>query len=443
MQRQARKSFAASDANSNKESDIEECNWVTNLFAGLLGLASTTNPGDLAIGKIAENLQVNPKTIHKLLENETLDVLYNQSVQRIISDRYDKNASASDFGEEWKRETTVPTLVAIISPKNATITYEQLIGIEDPPPPLKPSQNGESSWKKIWRENIERLKLNKCTLYEGDEEFGFTECSANEAYLLKHTSDKQQKLALLSDRLQSVAPHDSACKSTSICDGNLGIVRSKMPQAMEKSVAKLRKKGKTDRARYLEENLEHYKEDPLVQSVIKNGKTIEDIVPLDDLWIPYLVKSKGAFVPPKKVELRVGDIRCSQNEIKAQKTFGIAKAYLTGWSSLPTDGILCAAIVDDVRNPGAADYTTYAVDGHHRLSGYSVATSGKGMMNCRMIYLPRKTYKTMEKFFQDSLTVPGILRFDLQDQNIRTWEENGGAMPVSQLRSKIKIGIKF
>lgn len=447
--RVARVQFAVKSPLEEKE---EECGWIGNLLAGALALGgaplaksnapkapqgnkessindrytgaaegssganralpSPGDPGDSSALTIrGGGALAAPGSSALTPAIAGLGIEAQEQLRNQIDTHYDSLTSAADFSDEWNTTSEKNPAVAFPLPPDATLTPFEM-------------ENATVQQYSDFPENLGIIEENQCSMWSGDEESGFTKCSQDDLYSLQSTPTDTEKVAVLADRLAHTSKTQSVCGSSSICKGNLGRSRVDMPQAMDESVSDLANSSKSkDRARgkYLAENLEHFQDHPLVKAAVERRGSAENVVPLEDLWIPAL-RENGAVVPDEKITVRSGKIRASQNEIKAQKTFGIAKAYLSGWDDLPREGILCAAIVDDPNNPPDPNsLEVFAVDGHHRMSGHQVATSGDGGMNCRMIYLPRSQYASMSDFYAESLTVPGNLRFDLQDNNVKAW----------------------
>ena len=379
----------------NTSDDLEECGWIKNLIIGTLALI-----GRNAVLKLDNTGNVDLRNV-TLPDGSNIETF----LRSAISTRYNSSIQAVDFNNEWTHVSNFTNI--LIPPNDVAVTPHDL-------------EHATQRQIEGFNENLHKIKESNCSLWVGDEVKGFKKCKPDVKLILETISTVKEKVIVLADLLANVLSHESACDMSSICIGNLGRERIIMPQVMTESSSALMLSEKVkdrDRGKYLSDNIHYYKYHKLIQDAIKIKGSIKNIVPLDDLWIPYL-KEKGARVY-ENVSVRVGDIRCSQNEIKAKKTFGIAMAYLNGWSDLPKQGILCAAIVDDPSSPPPVNRSEiFAVDGHHRLSGFSVATSGNGMMNCKMIYFPKDKYDNMHVFYDESLKIPGILRFDLQDNNI-------------------------
>ena len=428
----------------NKE---EECGWIGNLLAGALAIGGGPLPkpnvpkapqGNEEGFIFRDSTAKSPSGVNRALPNTGdssaltirgsgalaapgssalapaiagLGIETEQQLRNQIDTHSNSLINAADFDEEWNTTPEQNPAVAFPLPPDATTTPYEL-------------EHATMQQFRDFDVNLGIIEENQCSVWLGNEETGFNKCSANDLFSLQSTTSNSEKVVVLTERLARTSKSQSACDSSSICRGNLGRSRVDMPQAMTESIYDLvnsSKRKDQKRGTYLRENLEHFQDHPLMKAAVERRGGADNVVPLEDLWIPAL-QENGAVIPDEKITVRSGKIRASQNEIKAQKTFGIAKAYLTGWDNLPREGILCAAIVDDPNNPPDPNsLEVFAVDGHHRMSGHQVATSGDGGMNCRMIYLPRSRYASMSDFYAESLTIPGNLRFDLQDNNIQAW----------------------
>jgi len=194
------------------------------------------------------------------------------------------------------------------------------------------------------------------------------------------------------------------------CKGNLGITRDNMPQLMDKTVADLL--ASDDEA-----------EKRKGQAAVDAGADPESDKTVQDLWIEHMEKQGIKVTESDQIE--VGKLIASQAEIKAKKSYGIAKSYLTGqFDKLPDLPILVA------RDPETGEVTV--IDGHHRYAGLLTADPTK-KMTIRVIEAPIR--KALEMAFE----VPGVFRADLQDKIVdgdkpldiarkpgSTWKQSNG-----------------
>lgn len=197
------------------------------------------------------------------------------------------------------------------------------------------------------------------------------------------------------------------------CRGNLGITRDNMPQIMDDPISKLL--GKMDKTQY----------DQLVEQVAQAGGDLKKAIPDKKLRDDFISRRKGEAAiaaganendTPKEMwfnhlreqgisivddEIPVGMLSASQAEIKADKSYQIAKDYLTGkFSKLPDLPILVA------RDPKTGKTTV--IDGHHRYAGLLTADPQK-KMRVQVIEAP------IEEALTRAFDVPGVFRADLQD----------------------------
>lgn len=170
------------------------------------------------------------------------------------------------------------------------------------------------------------------------------------------------------------------------CKGNLGITRDNMPQIMDKSVkALLSSKKPADRKKG--------------EAAVAAGADPESDVSTQDQWLDSLKKS-GVKINDDEIE--VGQLIASQAEIKAEKSYSIAKDFLTGkFNDLPDLPILVA------RDPKTGKTTV--IDGHHRYAGLLLADPTR-KMKVRVIEAP------IQEALEASFDVPGVFRMDLQDE---------------------------
>lgn len=275
--------------------------------------------------------------------------------------------------------------------------------------------------------------------------------------------------AVLKQNLDSSA--DFCKMNPPACEGNLGITRDNMPQIMDKPISKLL--GAMDEGEY----------DDLLKKVEAAGdKPLKEVITDKDKRDDFITRRKGVAAiaagakesdTPQKMwfdalkesgvevnddEIEVGKLIASQAEIKAGKSYGIAKAYLTStrpdYSKMPKKDVKAfdkkleaaglnpdklaeldpdevAKIIPDrkdrenyaaargenfhalpdlpilvARDPKTGDVTV--IDGHHRYAGLLLSDPTKKMK-----------VKVIETGIRDALDksfdVPGVFRADLQD----------------------------
>jgi len=192
------------------------------------------------------------------------------------------------------------------------------------------------------------------------------------------------------------------------CRGNLGITRDNMPQIMDKSVKALLASDDP-------------KEVKKGEAAVAAGADPKSDKTTQEQWFDVL-KSQGVDVTEDSIE--VGQLIASQAEIKAGKSYGIAKAFLTGeFDKLPDLPILVA------RDPKTGKATV--IDGHHRYAGLLLADPER-KMKVKVIEAP------IEEALSAAFDVPGVFRADLQDNIVdadkpldlarkpgSTWQQKG------------------
>jgi len=207
------------------------------------------------------------------------------------------------------------------------------------------------------------------------------------------------------------------CKiNEAACKGNLGITRDNMPQVMDKPIRKLL------------DAMSEEEYDKLDAEIKKSGQALKDAIPDKKKRKAYLDRRKGLAAvaagadpdenPQTKWfktlkengvdvtddEIPVGELIASQAEIKADKSYNIAKAFLTGeFEKLPELPILVA------RDPKTGKATV--IDGHHRYAGLLLSDPTR-KMKAKVIEAPIQEALSM------AFDVPGVFRADLQDDII-------------------------
>lgn len=225
------------------------------------------------------------------------------------------------------------------------------------------------------------------------------------------------------------------------CKGNLGITRDNMPQVMETPVKKLlmsdedRIKGATfknsEGKKVPFDQLDGKTQTKLKKDWAeerKKGKAAVDAGadPNEDrstqqIWLDSL-KDEGIAITEDSIP--VGELIASQAEIKAKKSYDLAKAYITGAFANMADLPILVA-----RDPKTGETTV--IDGHHRYAGLLTADPKK-KMKVRVIEAP------IRDALERSFNVPGVFRADLQDNIVdpnkpldlarkpgSTWQQKG------------------
>lgn len=375
-------------ADAQEESETpKECNWFTNLFTGAWALAAGAKSDVGADRSVttrppAASLATPEMTLRP--EEESLPNV--SAVQHV-------EASADGGG--------------VSLPSDSTVTTYQL-------------NHATPAQRRNVDSNLHKIEDQCQTVWLGNEVLGFKKCSSDSMRILEDVAEKDKVAVLLDMKVKADKTRNFCDDSEAVCAGNLGIQRRDMPQIQKVSAADTA--DEKIKAALLE-NLNHYADTEAVQHALRKCGRMELVRPYQDLFLPTLVKA-GVRFAAAPTPVRVGQLIAVQEEIKAQKTWGIAAAYVSGaFNSLPQEGITCAVMVPDPDHPPANTdrLDVYVVDGHHRMSGYAVATSGNGYMNCNLMYVPEAQYDDMRSFFERSLSIPGVLRRDLQGNNVRGW----------------------
>jgi len=204
-------------------------------------------------------------------------------------------------------------------------------------------------------------------------------------YNMEIVGDNESRAKYIATKLEEgIAASADICKMTPpVCEGNLGISRSNMPQVMDVSIKELldsddpkdRKKG---------------------QAAVDAGADPDNGKPLMGQLIDSM-KESGTKVTKEKVS--VGQLKATQREIKAGKSFGMADAYYKGKFDPAAD----VEIVISSDN--------HILDGHHRWASLLVSDPDREMKVIRVD-------KPMREFLKESLDYPGVFRADLQDNVI-------------------------
>jgi len=204
---------------------------------------------------------------------------------------------------------------------------------------------------------------------------------------IENAKDIKAKLKWLSDRVEKgIKEAADICEmKPPVCQENMGITRDHMPQIMDKSVKDLlasKKEGDRKKGQAAVDAGANPDEDRSVMTVL-----------MDDL------KSEGVKISDEKVP--VGNLRATQQEIKADKTYGMANAYLEG-----NEGLLKA-----MGNPIIISSDNHILDGHHRYSAMLTADPSYEM-NVVRVDMP------MKEFLTRSHEQPGVFRADINDNVI-------------------------
>lgn len=206
----------------------------------------------------------------------------------------------------------------------------------------------------------------------------------------------------------------------SVCLGNLGLARNEMPQIMtsspkdmieeaegkiEKLLEKLKNTTDPNEIKIIEKGIISNKEDiNKAIAVIRSGGHIDEIP--KRTFFRYLYRS-GYDIYDERV--KVGNMRASQKEIKAAKTYGMSDAYLKGkFKNLTEGGVLS---IKETTPNGETIYTV--LDGHHRFAALLLVDPERSLLS-EVIEAPPG--KTAMDVINIANSTPGIFHYTLQDE---------------------------
>ena len=162
-----------------------------------------------------------------------------------------------------------------------------------------------------------------------------------------------------------------------VCRGNMGISRSSMPQIMEVSIKEMLTGTESDKKK--------------AKAAIEMGADPESDKSIKDLLLDKL-KARGVAVTKKSVP--AGRLKATQREIQADKTYGMADAYLRDKFDPADEEILISS-------------DNHILDGHHRWAALVIAHPDRSM-RVTQVDIP------MREFLHESFNMPGVFRADLQ-----------------------------
>ena len=224
------------------------------------------------------------------------------------------------------------------------------------------------------------------------------------------------------------------CKmSPPVCEGNFGVARSSMPQLSADEPIKDMLKTDEQRIADMGDKWDDLSDEKKAKNkkdwatARKKGQAAVDAGadPDDDRTVFQQlldsVAEEGVEISsqePPFDKRPVGELKATQREIKAGKTYGIANAYLQG-------------DYDPREAPIIISSDNHILDGHHRYSAM-ITADPDAKMNVIVVDMP------MKKFLERSFDQPGVFRADLQDNIIpsddpldlardpgSTWEQKG------------------
>ena len=178
------------------------------------------------------------------------------------------------------------------------------------------------------------------------------------------------------------------------CAGNLGVPRHDMPQIIGDSLAELLKPGKEG----------DYPDKWKYDEIVKAGGDVSDhSLNMQDLFLKSL-EADGIGVDRSGKPMKVGDLKATQQEIKAGKAASFA-AYILA-DKFP-NGDECTL----AKSPIVVTSDGYILDGHHRYAAVRLIGANKTIPTVQ-IDMP------MADLLKRSLDFPGVYRADIQDKPI-------------------------
>jgi hypothetical protein len=191
-----------------------------------------------------------------------------------------------------------------------------------------------------------------------------------------------QRAREIKDKIaEGFAATADVCKlSPAVCKGNLGVERASMPQIMDKPVSKLlASKDALDRKKG--------------QAAVDAGADPDDDRSVLDQF-KTAIKKEGVKVAGNQ-RRNVRDLKATQKEIKAEKTYSLADAYLKGE-------------YDPTEHPLILSDDDYVLDGHHHYAAM-ITANPDAEMKAVIMGLP------IRELLRRALEQPGVFRLDLQD----------------------------
>lgn len=208
---------------------------------------------------------------------------------------------------------------------------------------------------------------------------------AIEEYNLEIVGDDAHQAAEIARKVkEGIEAGADVCKmSPPVCVGNKGLTRDKMPQI---------EGGKSVREMLdSDDELERKKGQAMVQA----GADPDDDRPI---MRQMLDRFKEAGAGSKQSRIRVGELKATQKEIKAAKTFGIADAHLKGKFN---------ALTEEPKVMISRD--GYILDGHHRWAAV-LTIDPKRTMEVVVIDMD------MDDLLHEAASMPGVYQADFQGE---------------------------
>jgi hypothetical protein len=217
----------------------------------------------------------------------------------------------------------------------------------------------------------------------------------NEYHLDVVGDDIDQAINIAQKIIEGVDKSADVCKlSPPVCQGNLGLSRDKMPQipgdlSVKQMLKATNKDGTPDEGTRAKG-----------RAAVEAGADPDD----DRTILKQMLdtfKSEGVKIEPKKIP--VGQLKATQSEIKAGKTFGMADAHLKG--KFPSIGDQIVISSDG-----------HILDGHHRWAALLTIDPSR-TMNVIQVDMP------MKEMLDRADELPGVYREDFQGKPIALPDE--------------------
>lgn len=195
-----------------------------------------------------------------------------------------------------------------------------------------------------------------------------------------------------------------------LCQGNKGIDRSSMPQLMEEPIGvmldsdnpKDRKKAQA----YIDAAKAQGKSEEEIKKLISSNKAPKDA------FIESLIDEVGIIDEPAYVPVR--ELKATQKNIKANKSYGMAQSYL-----LAEDSPYAKPDPETGEKKGWSPFEAeiiiskdgYILDGHHRWAAGVISNPDKPMK-------VKRINMNMDELLSQSFEFPGTFRADINDNII-------------------------
>ena len=227
-----------------------------------------------------------------------------------------------------------------------------------------------------------------------------------EGYNLEVIGRDPARAKAIADRIKAgIDGNADICKlNPEICTGNMGIPRSHMPQIMDKSPKALLASSNP-------------KDQRKGHAAVAMGADPEDDKSTLDHFKAALEKDGVKITSGEKV--KVGLLKATQREILADKTYGIANAYLQGK-------------FDPFETSVMVSSDNYVLDGHHRWSA-ALTADPKRALNVIRLGIPMKELLNKAHAFQ------GVFRADMHDNIVPP----GEPLDLSGGQDKISVSKGF